>query len=146
MCQDFCKIHHSKSQVSTRFSGLCRSCQRVHLVVWSISRLQSSLNILPEDSSMVAPSLRPAQVGLPLLELPHAVVGGELVGWELLQEQKDQNILLLIEETKAAGESRSKGLWRLAHKDLFVVAGADGALTWPSGSLWSTTRSAGCCG
>lgn len=73
--------------------------------MWSISRLQSSLNILPEDSSLVAASLRPAQVGLPLQELPHAVVWGELVGRDLLQEQKDQNILLLVEETKAAGES-----------------------------------------
>lgn len=71
-----------------------------------VSTLQSSLNVLPEDSGVTAAGLRPAQVGPPLQELSHAVVRGELVGWDLLQEEQDQNILLLVKQTEAAGGNR----------------------------------------
>lgn len=99
------RIGWSRS-VQSSFSGFCWSHQRVHLVVWGVSTLQSSLNILPEESGVAATSLRPAQVGAPLQEPPHAVVRGELVGWDLLQEEQDQNILLLVKQTEAAGADR----------------------------------------
>lgn len=74
--------------------------------MWVVSTLQSSLHVLPEDSGVMAASLRPAQVGPLLQELSHAVVRGELVGWDLLQEQQDQNVLLLVKQTEAAGGNR----------------------------------------
>lgn len=87
-------------------SGLGWSQQGVHLVMRGISTLQSSPNILPEESGVAAAGARPAQVGAPLQEFPHAVVRGELVGWDLLQEQEDQDVLLLVKQTEAAGGDR----------------------------------------
>lgn len=95
--------------VQSSSSGLGWSQQGVHLVVRGVSTLQSSPNILPEESGVAATGARPAQVGAPLQELPHAVVRGELVGWDLLQEQEDQNVLLLVKQTEAArGDRRMK--------------------------------------
>lgn len=65
--------------------------------------LQSHLEFLPEDPC-VLPSSWPAQVGASLHQPPHAVVGWELVVWDLFEKHQDQHILLLIKKTEA-GES-----------------------------------------
>lgn len=66
--------------------------------------LQSHLEFLPEDPC-VLPSSWPAQVGASLHQPPHAVVGWELVVWDLLKKHQDQQILLLIKQ-KEAGKRR----------------------------------------
>lgn len=48
------------------------------------------------------PGSRPAQVGAPLQQLPHAVVWGQLGPGDVLQKHQDQHVLPLIEQTEAA--------------------------------------------
>ena len=66
----------------------------------AVSALQSSVDVLPEESR-VAGGLGPAQVGAPPHQLPHAVVRRQLLLWQLFQEEQDQHIFLLIQQTVA---------------------------------------------
>ena len=96
------------------------SGQQVGGLVGSVPRLQSSPYVLPEDSC-VSTSLRPAQVGASLHQLPHAVVRRQLMSRDVLQKQQDQHVLLLIKQTEAATDHRGRfrGLHqceRLTHK------------------------------
>lgn len=80
------------------FSASCRSPQKLGILLPS---LQSSPDVLPEDSRVLA-GLRPAQVGAFLYQLPHAVAWRQLPGWDLLQKQQDQHVLLLVKQPEAA--------------------------------------------
>lgn len=84
----------------------CWSRQEVRVIGEKILGLQSSLDVLPEDSGMPA-GLRPAQVGASLQHLPHAVVRRQQLGRDLLQKQQDQHVLLLVEQTEAAAAHRT---------------------------------------
>lgn len=67
---------------------------------------QSLPEFLPEQLGVLHGSL-PAEVGLPLQQLPHAVVRRELRGGNVFQKHQDQNVLLLIEQTEAAKMSEN---------------------------------------
>ncbi|KAF3706866.1 hypothetical protein EXN66_Car000036 [Channa argus] len=75
-------------------------------VCGSVSCLQSSVDVLPEDSRVLS-GLRPAQVGASLHQLPHALVGRQLLGRDVLQKQQDQHVLLLVKQTEAAAAHRT---------------------------------------
>lgn len=83
------------------YSASCRSSQEVCGLCGSVPGLQSSADVLPEDSFVLA-GLRPAQVGASLHQLPHAVVRRQLLGRDLLQKQQDQNVLVLVKQAEAA--------------------------------------------
>lgn len=71
------------------------------------SGLQGLAEFLPEQLG-VLPGLRPAQVGLPLQQLPYAVVRRQLRGGNVLQEHQDQHVLVLIEQTEAGRRRRNR--------------------------------------
>lgn len=68
---------------------------------------QGLAELLPEQLGAVLGS-RPAQVGPPLQQLPHAVVRRELRGWNVLQEHQDQHVFLLIEKTETGAGNTAK--------------------------------------
>ena len=54
-------------------------------------------------------SLRPAQVGLPLQQLPYAVVSRQLTGGNILQKLQNQHVLLLIKQAEATQRKQMDG-------------------------------------
>lgn len=96
------------------FSASCRSPQKLGIL---IPGLQSSPDVLPEDSRVLA-GLRPAQVAVFLHQLRHAVAWRQLPGWDLLQKQQDQHVLLLVKQPEAAAAQDTFLLFNMDHTNL----------------------------
>lgn len=100
------------TQRITSWSVCCR--EEWHVLAESIFGPQSLAELLPEQPRVLLGSL-PAQVGLPLQQLFHAVVRRELIGWNVIQEHQDQNVLLFIKQTEARRRRKRSGGGRCFH-------------------------------
>ena len=86
--------------VCTRVSGSLQPSDEGVLLSRGLAGLQSQVELVPEELGVLSSS-GPAQVGLPLQQPPHAVVGRQLLGWDLLQEHQDQHVLALVKQAEA---------------------------------------------